>query len=132
MFGTHGLESMLAILPIFTLALIIAVGAAGLIGGFNFSFKAFAPKASKQYIRIKVFGLQAIVNLAKAIAKFSLVGGVLFLVINNDFNELIGLGSMNIKRALLLQVQLCARRCLCDIGSDNRSCDRCSLSSIRT
>ena len=46
-FGSHGLESMLAILPIFTLAIIIAIGAAGLIGGFNFSIKEFATKARK-------------------------------------------------------------------------------------
>ena len=111
-FGTHGLESMLAILPIFTLALIIAVGAAGLIGGFNFSFKAFAPKASKLNPLSgfkRMFGLQAIVNLAKAIAKFSLVGGVLFLVINNDFNELIGLGSMNIETGLASAGSIIAR-----------------------
>ena len=102
-FGSHGLESMLAILPIFTLAIIIAIGAAGLIGGFNFSIKAFAPKASKvnplQGFK-RMFGLMALVNLAKAVAKFSLVGGVLFLVISSDFSQLIGLGFMTIESGL--------------------------------
>ena len=102
-FGSHGLESMLAILPIFILAIIIAIGAAGLIGGFNFSIKAFAPKASKvnplQGFK-RMFGLMALVNLAKAVAKFSLVGGVLFLVISSDFSQLIGLGFMTIESGL--------------------------------
>ena len=102
-FGNHGLESMFAIMPIFILAVIIAIGAASFLGGFNFSVKAFAPKASKinplQGLK-RMFGLKAIVDLTKAVAKFSLVGGVLFLVISNDFSNLIGLGFMHVDGGL--------------------------------
>lgn len=102
-FGNHGLESMFAIMPIFILAVIIAIGAASFLGGFNFSVNAFAPKASKinplQGLK-RMFGLKAIVDLTKAVAKFSLVGGVLFLVISNDFSNLIGLGFMHVDGGL--------------------------------
>ncbi|MGB1409887.1 EscU/YscU/HrcU family type III secretion system export apparatus switch protein, partial [Alloalcanivorax venustensis] len=46
-FGAQALDGMLAAVPIFALAIVLAFGASGLIGGFNFSMKATAPKASK-------------------------------------------------------------------------------------
>ena len=39
-FGHHAIDSMTAILPIFILAIIIAIGAAWFIGGYNFSMKS--------------------------------------------------------------------------------------------
>jgi flagellar biosynthetic protein FlhB len=102
-FGHHAADSMVATLPIFVLAVIIAIGAAGMIGGYNFSLKSMAPKASKvnplQGFK-RMFGMQALVNLAKALAKFGLVGGVLYLVVSSNFNDLIALGFMDVKPAM--------------------------------
>ena len=102
-FGHHAINSMSAILPIFVLAIIIAIGAAGFIGGYNFSLKAIAPKASKvnplQGFK-RMFGIQALVNLTKALAKFGLVGGTLYLVVSNNFDELTALGFMHVKPAM--------------------------------
>ena len=102
-FGHHAIDSMVATLPIFVLAVIIAIGAAGMIGGYNFSLKSMAPKASKvnplQGFK-RMFGMQALVNLAKALAKFGLVGGVLYLVVSSNFNNLIALGFMDVKPAM--------------------------------
>ena len=102
-FGHHAINSMSAILPIFVLAIIIAIGAAGFIGGYNFSLKATAPKASKinplQGFK-RMFGIQALVNLTKALAKFGLVGGTLYLVVSNNFDELTELGFMHVKPAM--------------------------------
>jgi len=102
-FGHHAVDSMVATLPIFVLAVIIAIGAAGMIGGYNFSLKSMAPKASKvnplQGFK-RMFGMQALVNLAKALAKFGLVGGVLYLVVSSNFNNLIALGFMDVKPAM--------------------------------
>ena len=102
-FGHHAVDSMVATLPIFVLAVIIAIGAAGMIGGYNFSLKSMAPKASKvnplQGFK-RMFGMQALVNLAKALAKFGLVGGVLYLVVSSNFNDLIALGFMDVKPAM--------------------------------
>ena len=66
-FGSHAVSSFTSILPIFLLALIIAVLAAGIIGGYNFSLKAIAPKSSKLNPLNgfkRMFGTQALVNLA--------------------------------------------------------------------
>ena len=102
-FGHHAVDSMVATLPIFVLAVIIAIAAAGMIGGYNFSLKSMAPKASKvnplQGFK-RMFGMQALVNLAKALAKFGLVGGVLYLVVSSNFNDLIALGFMDVKPAM--------------------------------
>jgi len=46
-FGIQALDSLLVMVPIFALAVVIALGAAGALGGFIFSLKALAPKASK-------------------------------------------------------------------------------------
>lgn len=102
-FGSHAIESILVIVPIFILAVIIAIGAAGIIGGYNFSLKAMAPKASKinplQGFK-RMFGMKAIVDLTKAITKFGLVGGVLYLVVSSRFSELISLGFMDAGSAM--------------------------------
>ena len=102
-FGSHAVGSFTSILPIFLLALVIAVLAAGIIGGYNFSLKAIAPKSSKLNPLNgfkRMFGTQALVNLAKALAKFGLVGGVLYLVVKDRFNDLIALGFMELKPAM--------------------------------
>tara|TARA_B110001450_G_scaffold93300_1_gene88497 strand:- start:25344 stop:26495 length:1152 start_codon:yes stop_codon:yes gene_type:complete len=102
-FGQHAVTSMAVIVPIFILAIIIAIGAAGIIGGYNFSLKALSPKASKinplQGFK-RMFGMKALVDLTKAITKFSLVGGVLYLVVTSKFSELIALGFMDVAPAL--------------------------------
>ena len=102
-FGDHATNSMIAIIPVFILAIIIAIGAAGLIGGYNFSLKSLAPKASKinplQGFK-RMFGMKAAVDLTKAITKFSLVGGVLFLVVSGRFSELTALGFMDLRPAM--------------------------------
>ena len=102
-FGNHAVDSILVIVPVFILAILIAVGAAGIIGGYNFSLKALAPKASKinplQGFK-RMFGMKAIVDLTKAITKFSLVGGVLYLVVSSKFGDLIALGFMEVGPAM--------------------------------
>ena len=102
-FGGHAVESILAVTPIFLLAVIIAFAAAGMLGGFVFSAKSLAPKASKINPLNgfkRMFGTKALVDLTKAIAKFSLVGAVLYLVVSQNFEKLISLGFMNINPAL--------------------------------
>tara|TARA_B100000768_G_scaffold50919_1_gene49634 strand:+ start:324 stop:1475 length:1152 start_codon:yes stop_codon:yes gene_type:complete len=102
-FGEHAIDSITVIAPIFILAIIIAIGAAGIIGGYNFSLKSLAPKASKinplQGFK-RMFGTKALVDLTKAITKFSLVGGVLYLVVSSKFNELIALGFIDVAPAM--------------------------------
>ncbi|MGB2154466.1 MAG: flagellar biosynthesis protein FlhB [Porticoccaceae bacterium] len=102
-FGAQALDGMLAAVPIFALAIVLAFGASGLIGGFNFSMKATAPKASKinPLSGLKrIFGTKALVDLSKAVVKFGLVAAVLYLVVSSRFDQLIGLGFMDIQPAM--------------------------------
>jgi len=102
-FGSQALEGMLVAVPIFVLAIVLAFGASGILGGFNFSMKAAAPKASKinPLSGLKrIFGTKALVDLTKALVKFGLVAGVLYLVVSSRFDQLIGLGFMDIQPAM--------------------------------
>jgi flagellar biosynthetic protein FlhB len=102
-FGAQALDAMLVAVPIFALAIVLAFGASGLLGGFNFSMKAAAPKASKinPLSGLKrIFGTKALVDLTKALVKFGLVAAVLYLVVSSRFEQLIGLGFMDIQLAM--------------------------------
>jgi flagellar biosynthetic protein FlhB len=102
-FGSQGLTSMMLMLPFFGLTMLIAAASGGVLGGYIFSLKAVAPKASKLNPMSgfkRMFGTQALIGLTKALLKFSLVGGVLFLVVSQRFDTLIYLALMDLKPAL--------------------------------
>ena len=98
-----GLKSFFVIVPIFALTFVIATIAAGAIGGFVLSFEALAPKLSKinpiEGIK-RIFGLRAVIELIKALAKFLLIGGVLVFVLSTSLDSLIELGFKGLKPAL--------------------------------
>ncbi len=74
-----------------------------MLGGYIFSAKSLAPKASKINPLNgfkRMFGTKALVDLTKAITKFALVGAVLYLVVSANFDRLIALGFMDIDSAL--------------------------------
>ena len=84
------LEAFLAILPLLLLSASVVVVCSGLIGGYNFSWKALQPKVSKfnPIAGLKrMFGTRSLVELAKAIAKFALVGGVAYILITSSVSE---------------------------------------------
>ena len=84
------LEEFFAILPLLLLSASVVVVCSGLIGGYNFSWKALQPKASKfnPIAGLKrMFGTRSLVELAKAIAKFALVGGVAYILITSSISE---------------------------------------------
>lgn len=102
-FGAHAMDSMRVIVPIFVLAVLIAIGAAGMLGGYIFSLKSIAPKASKINPMAglkRMFGTKAIIDLSKALAKFSLVGITLYLVVSESFDTLVSLGFMSLGPAM--------------------------------
>ena len=102
-FGQHAVDSILVLSPMFILAIIISIGASGALGGYNFSMKALAPKASKinplQGLK-RIFGLKALVDLTKALTKFVLVASVLYLVVISKFDALVSLGFMGVQAAM--------------------------------
>ena len=111
-FGSHALQSMLVLTPLFLFTVVIALGSAGIIGGYLFSFKSLAPKLSKvsplQGFK-RMFGLKAVVDLIKALTKFSLVGLVLYLVVSQSFSAITQLGFMSVEPAMASAGEMIAR-----------------------
>ena len=102
------MDSFITVIPVFALAIVAAIGSATALGGFVFSAKAFAPKASKlNPIKgmSRIFGLKALVELGKALAKFSLVasigGGYLYL----NFDSILKVGNSPINLAIAESVE---------------------------
>ena len=96
-------EALLTILPILILAGVVVLVCSGLIGGYNFSWKSLQPKASK-FNPIagfkRMFGMQALVNLGKSIAKFLLVGGVTYFLIDASITEFAEISLMALEPGL--------------------------------
>lgn len=79
---------------IFLTALVVAVAASMLNGGFNFSAQAAAPKFSKLNPLSglkRMFGPQAWIGVLRNLAKFIAIGVVLVMVLMSRRNELIAL-----------------------------------------
>ena len=102
-FGSQLGEAFLLVLPIIVFTLVAAILASGLTGGYLFSLKAAAPKASKldPVAGLKrMFGTHALVELSKALLKFSLVAAVLWLSVASNMDALVQLGRMGLEPAL--------------------------------
>jgi flagellar biosynthetic protein FlhB len=102
------LDSFVTVIPVFVLAIVAAIGSATALGGFVFSAKAFAPKASKlNPIKgmSRIFGLKALVELSKALLKFSLVAGIGGSYLYFNFDTIMSVGDMPIDRAIAQSVE---------------------------
>ncbi len=97
------IEALFTILPILILTGVLVLVCSGLIGGYNFSWKSLQPKASK-FNPIagfkRMFGMQALVNLGKSIAKFLLVGGVTYFLIDASITEFAEISLMALEPGL--------------------------------
>ena len=97
------IEALLTILPILILTGVVVLVCSGLLGGYNFSWKSLQPKASKfnPIAGLKrMFGIQALVNLGKSIAKFLLVGGVTYFLIDASITEFAEISLMALEPGL--------------------------------
>lgn len=104
-FSSQMSDVFLLFLPMMVLTLFLAVLASGATGGFLFSFKAVLPKFSKLSPLAglkKMLGTHAAIELLKSILKFGLIAGVLLVLLNLHFTDLIGMGSMGLEPAFLL------------------------------
>lgn len=97
MFSVWGTVADALLFPMAMFVFIIVLAAFignTLLGGFNFSWKAAAPKASKMSpakgIK-RMFGPQAGVELVKSILKFAVVAGFAIFLINTFFDEILHL-----------------------------------------
>ncbi|WP_019676445.1 flagellar biosynthesis protein FlhB [Arsukibacterium perlucidum] len=105
--GKVGQELLPPLAAIFAFILVAAFVGNCLLGGFNFSWEAAGPKASKmsplQGFK-RMFGLQALVELGKAILKVAVVVIVAYLLLKLFFMDIMALSLMsepnNIESAL--------------------------------
>lgn len=90
--------------PVFLALVIVALVAPCSIGGFSFSWKAAAPKWNKLSPAKgfkRMFGKNALMELIKSIAKFSVVGGIAFFYLQTEFNIFMGLGHGSVKTEVI-------------------------------
>ncbi|MDA3806449.1 MAG: flagellar biosynthesis protein FlhB [Thiomicrorhabdus sp.] len=93
--GALMLQAVYLILPFLLLMMLIALVGPLLLGGWSFSAKAMAPKASKLNPvsgMKRMFSTMALMELFKALAKFSLVMVVAVYFLYAIFGEILALG----------------------------------------
>lgn len=114
-FAEHLASAYLLIIPIVIFTIIAAVVSSSMTGGFLFSMQAVMPKAAKlnplNGIK-RIFGMHALVELAKSILKFGIVAGVLWSSIVSNMDALIQLGQMGLEPALNLAGSMIAQSAL--------------------
>ena len=114
-FASQMLEALILVLPVLAVTAIVAILASGATGGFHFSLKSVAPNFGKlsplEGVK-RMLGTRAAVELLKSLAKFSLVAGVLWALVDKHMNELIHLGNMNLEPALAIAGTLLTKSAL--------------------
>jgi len=108
-FGIAIWESLLAFLPLLLMFGVAALVAPLALGGWMFSTKSFAPdfKRMSPIAGIgRMFSAQSLVELAKAIAKSLLVGGVGAWMIWRKLPEAVALMNAPVQEALLHMIDL--------------------------
>ncbi len=114
-FGSQAVSAFVVVIPIFITTVVLAILSSGATGGYLFSLKSIAPKASKvspiEGFK-RMFGPKALIELTKAILKFTLVTGVLVLMININLDELIQIGRMPLEPAMQKSGELIAEAAL--------------------
>ena len=103
------LEGFLTLVPMMFVAVLMAVGSASLLGGFVITLKSIEPKASKLN-PIKglgrIFGLRAIVELTKAVLKFSLVAVFAGTFLYFNFEDIVQIGNGDVLAGIKSGIEL--------------------------
>ncbi|UQB41675.1 flagellar biosynthesis protein FlhB [Thiomicrospira microaerophila] len=95
--------SIMMLMPFFLLMVFVAIVGSSLLGGFNFSSQAMAPKFSKlnplKGLK-RMVSMQALMELLKALGKFGLVLAVAIAFLWYAFGEVVSIGSQSLHVAL--------------------------------
>jgi flagellar biosynthesis protein FlhB len=100
-----------ATLPLLVLVFVVALVSSGAMGGFVFSTKVLGFKASRMNPLTglqRMFSMKALIELAKAVAKFLLVAGVALAVLHLWSNDLLRLGLKPLPEAMSEGLELVA------------------------
>lgn len=108
-FGLQVQGAVKSLVPIMGLMLVLALIAPALLGGWNFATKSLQPSFAKMNpvagIK-KMFSLQTLNELGKAIAKSILVGAVAIYFLKNHIMEIMALSSMTLEHGLASMLHL--------------------------
>ncbi len=100
-----------ATLPLLILVFVVALVSSGAMGGFVFSTKVLGFKASRMNPLTglqRMFSMKALIELAKAVAKFLLVAGVALAVLHFWSDDLLRLGLKPLPDAMSEGLELVA------------------------
>jgi len=101
--GAAVIEMLWAVLAFYAVVFIAAIVGPIALGGWNFSMKAMAPKASRldPLAGLKrMFALKALIELLKALAKFLVVGALCVVILLLQEPDLLGMGNEDIIPAM--------------------------------
>jgi flagellar biosynthetic protein FlhB len=101
--GADSVAALLILAPIFGVLIVLALLAAIALGGWNFSPQALVPDFTRMSPLAglqRLFGLRGASELAKALLKCLVVGGVCAAVASGLFHDVIALGHMSPKAAI--------------------------------
>ena len=96
--GTLMSDALWAIVPVLLVTLVVSILTPSLMGGWIFSTKAVMPKLSRLSLVKgfgRMFGVKAVVELLKAVAKFLLVAGIGLVVLAWYSDSLLSLGHVD-------------------------------------
>jgi len=105
-------DAAIAVAPVFIVLFVIGLLSPMLLGGISFSTKALAPKANRMSFAKglkRMFGLHALIELIKALAKISVVFVVGYFVISNAFPSLVKLGNGNVESGISQAMDIVSR-----------------------
>lgn len=104
-----GKAAMLGMLPMIVLVVIAAIVGHIALGGFLFSSKVLAPKASRMNPLsgiTRMFSKNSLVELLKALGKFFIILGVSVLVLMSERTALLQIAKLPVEQALLHSIQV--------------------------
>jgi len=105
-------EAGVAVAPFFVVLFVIGLLSPMVLGGISFSTKALAPKANRMSIGKglkRMFGMHALIELIKALAKISVVFLVGYIVMMNAFPSLTELGQGNVESGITRAMEIVAQ-----------------------
>lgn len=108
------LRTLTVLVPLYLLLLLIALASPMLLGGWSMSAKSLQPKPEKlNPIKglARVFSSQALAELAKGVAKSTLVGGIVVTFLTLKHGEFMALMEQPVKQALTNALSLAALAC---------------------
>ena len=91
-------DALWAIVPVLLVTIVVSILTPSLMGGWTFSTKAVMPKLSRLSLVKgfgRMFGVKAVVELLKAVAKFLLVAGIGLVVLAWYSDSLLSLGHVD-------------------------------------